>query len=161
MYGQKKVFFSKYFWNRCCCWWWKIFSPSFLQQTQVPRLSAGISRFGEKSVVLAHSRALTDRRTSDLNIVKRWRNAQLSAARSSHVSYTTSQTHRTTVLSMTSVVCLKQASQWHDRRFTPHGTQFGVPVREELITVCVAMRVRWSSACRFVRKILKCSKKIL
>jgi len=43
-----------------------------------------------------------------------------------------------------------------------------VPMREELVTVCVgmrgeawrcvAMRARWSSACRIVAKILKCSK---
>jgi len=40
-----------------------------------------------------------------------------------------------------------------------HGTQFGVPIREYLVTVCVgyvAMRVRWRSACHVVAKVLKC-----
>ena len=42
-----------------------------------------------------------------------------------------------------------------------HGTQFGVPMRKELVTVCVGMRWdawRRSSACHVVAKILKCSK---
>jgi len=42
-----------------------------------------------------------------------------------------------------------------------HGTQFDVPTREEVVTVCVGMhgeRRRWSSACHVVAKILKCSK---
>jgi len=41
-----------------------------------------------------------------------------------------------------------------------HGTQFGVPMRKELVTVCVGMRGdawRRSSACHVVAKILKCS----
>jgi len=33
-----------------------------------------------------------------------------------------------------------------------HGTQFGVPMMEAVVTVCVAMRVRWSGACHVVAK---------
>ena len=34
---------------------------------------------------------------------------------------------------------LKQASHWHGNGLR-HGTQCGVPVREQLVTVCVGMR---------------------
>ena len=50
---------------------------------------------------------------------------------------------------------------WPKQASHRHHMQFGVPVA--LVTVCVeiaGMRVRWSSACHVVAKMLKCSKNV-
>jgi len=64
--------------------------------------------------------------------------------------------------SLHSKAILRQASHWHDKRFTPwhaiwRASDWGKN-SWQCAWRCVGMRIRWSSAYHVVAKILKCSK---